>query len=202
MANVQEQDVAKYVLPLGKPAGKSIRLYYVVDCGASDHGTPFPSIKMRPPLSGSTGTNAIRQIFREDRNVSVTEARSDMVRIFIGRVPTDILQTRLSLVTLAKNERYDPNLAISAIEQTKEMEAARKSLKVNGPVIFTGPVQQPIPGLPHLPKYLKSVTADRALDIIAKTFDGVVSYGICSGENDKDPNQNKTYWIGFDAPFL
>jgi hypothetical protein len=38
----------------------------------------------------------------------------------------------------------------------------------------------PLPGLPHLPRTIKNVTLDRALDAVAKTFSGIVVFGYCT----------------------
>ena len=37
----------------------------------------------------------------------------------------------------------------------------------------------PTPGLPHLRPAMKEISADRALDVVAKTFSLVVMYGYC-----------------------
>ena len=70
--------------------------------------------------------------------------------------------------------------AITAILKTKEFEAALRKLGLAEPlVIFGAGVMQPDDRFPHLPRSIKSMTIDEALDLIAKTFHGVVFYGAC-----------------------
>jgi len=110
----------------------------------------------------------------------VTEGRTGIIRIRIGKAPDAFLQTKISLLTLKPMEQYNPTLAVSAIESTGEVEAAMRRLGVR-PVqaIGTQLIAEPAKGLPHLPSSMKNVTVDQALDSIAKTFKDVVVYGAC-----------------------
>jgi hypothetical protein len=187
--------VLKYLEPVSYSSGKVVRLYYVVQCHATDVEMPFPAVRVGPPSENSTGLAAVREIFRDDKNVTVTEEPMGVIRVSIGKVPTAILQTRLSSVNLDKDQQYDPRLAIGAIESTKEMEAAERSLGLAGVSLLAGTAQLPLSGIPHLPKSLKNLTVDQALDVIAKTWQGPVVYGVCANQSNR--YGTKTYWIGY-----
>src|SRR3984957_5876809 len=44
-------------------------------------------------------------------------------------------------------------------------------------------IAQPADGLPHLPGVITNVTVDQALDLVAKTFRGIVLYEFCTPPN-------------------
>ena len=73
---------------------------------------------------------AVREIFKNDKRVMVSEDRSGMIRITIGQPASALLQTRIHLVTLKLHEQYNAILAIFAIENTTEVEVAERKLGV------------------------------------------------------------------------
>jgi len=176
-----EGAVLKYLRPALKSSGKAPRVYYRASCqGKGGNPVPFPRTEVQPPSKGKTGVAAVREVFRDDKDVTVTEGRTGIIRIRIGKAPDAFLQTKISLLTLKPMEQYNPTLAVSAIESTGEVEAAMRRLGVR-PVqaIGTQLIAEPAKGLPHLPSSMKNVTVDQALDSIAKTFKDVVVYGAC-----------------------
>jgi hypothetical protein len=176
--------VLKYLRRVATTSDIAIRLYYRGDCHSNaEHPIPFPFTEVQPPSKGTTGLAAIREIFKNDKNVTVTE-EAGLIRIWIGKVPTAILQTKLSLLTLDPIGQYNPAEAIIAIKNTKEMQAALRSLRAS-PVSSTsssraGPQQE----LPHLPASMRNVTVEEVLDLMAKTWDGPVIYGACEIPTD------------------
>jgi hypothetical protein len=48
------------------------------------------------------------------------------------------------------------------------------------PTLINEIMVQPAEGLPHLPSTMTNVTMDKALDMVARTFRGVVIYGACT----------------------
>jgi hypothetical protein len=53
-------------------------------------------------------------------------------------------------------------------------------LKIGEPVAaFSIGVNSPAAGLPHLPDVITNLAVDQALDLVAKTFRGVVLYQYC-----------------------
>ena len=150
-------------------------------------------MKLQPATNGKKGLAAVQQIFKKNKEVTVTQSASSIVRISVGNVPTQILQTQIRSLKLKPEEQYTPELALIAISGAKEVEAAMKRLGLEHPVVVTSiMVQEPRPGLPHLPSSIVNVTLDQAYDSVAKTFEGIVIYSVC-----KRPN-----WPGtFDADF-
>jgi len=168
---------------------KAIRLYYQADCqpmknSVVDYSVPFPFFPLQSPLADKTGVAAVREIFKNAKDIMIAEEPPGIIRIGIGKVPTEILRTRISLLTLDRQAQYDPSFAIGAIESTKEVEAAMTSLGLSEAPDVGGLVAPAEKGLPCLPASMKNITVDQALDMIAKTWGGPVVFGVCSSPTD------------------
>ncbi|MGC2405114.1 MAG: hypothetical protein WA431_01755, partial [Candidatus Cybelea sp.] len=50
----------------------------------------------------------------------------------------------------------------------------------------------PVKGAPHLPELMQNVTLDEQLDAVARTFKGIVTYGVCV-----QPNGKSLFRLGF-----
>lgn len=172
--------VLKSLRRIASSSELAIRLYYRGACSpnAKDDPIPFPFTKVQPPSKGKTGVTAVREIFKNDKNVAVTED-AGIIRIWIGKVSTEILRTKLSLLTLDPMGRYNPGQAIIVINNTKEMQIAMRSLGLTP--VWSASSSRTLPGkdLPHLPASIKDVTVEQFLDLMAKTWDGPVIYGAC-----------------------
>ncbi len=120
----------------------------------------------------------MRKIFRKDHRVAIVQNPRDPFRIRIGTVSGALLQTRIPTLKLNPRQQYNPFEALGALEVTSEFNAAIQKLHLyNGLVVMSGRLLDPEPDLPHLPPVLKNVTIGQVLDAIAKTFQGIVSYG-------------------------
>ncbi len=109
-----------------------------------------------------------------------------MLRVMIGSVSTAILQTRIETLTLNPYDQYSAPSAVDTIENAPELHTAEHRLDVylnQGTIDII--VSGPIPGAPHLPKLIQNVTVDEALDSVAKTFKGIVAYGVCTQPGGK-----------------
>ncbi len=182
-------------------SGKAIRLYYRAACHpttdfARDDPVPFPSTRVHPAPQGKTELDAVREIFKADENVTVTQ-EGDIIRISIGNVPRAILQTKLSRITLDAMAQHNPMDAIAAIGDTKEMASAMRSLGVEAVANLGGSVAEPDKILPHLPGSMANVTVEQVLDEIAKTWagEGIVIYGACAEQTG--PGGRKPFWLGY-----
>jgi hypothetical protein len=101
-----------------------------------------------------------------------------MLRIRVGEVPDAILQTPIARLTFNADSRYNLFLAIAAIENAPEVQAAMNRLHLRVPArVYNFPVVQPTEGFPHLPSEISNVTMDQALDMVAKTWAVVAFYG-------------------------
>ena len=165
------------------------RIYYSTACKTKDgESLPFPRVEVRQLSKETTGVVAVREIFENDKHVMVSEDRSGMIRVTIGQPVSALLQTRIHSLTLKPHERYNAPLAISAIENTTEVEVAERKLGFDHPnIVFGGGIALPEKGvrLPHLPASMKDLTMDRALDAVAKTFGGIVIYETCEERSGK-----------------
>jgi hypothetical protein len=123
-------------------------------------------------------------MFSDDKGVRVADRVPGVVDITIGDVPDAILGVRISSLKLRRTERYDPAAAIGAIEQTKEVDAFMRQTNMSLPPILGGLITPPLPELPHMRSHLTNVTFGEALDLIAKTFGGIVVYGTCERPNN------------------
>jgi hypothetical protein len=194
--------VLEYLQPVMSSSGKALRIYYRADCHASkdfvaDDPVPFPFTNVQPPAKDTTGIAAVREIFKNDNNVIVTE-EADIIKVWIGKVPTAILETKLSQLTLDPMCQYNPMDAIAAINNTKEMAAAMRSIGVESVPSLGSLAAEPQDGLPHLSNLLKNVTVEQVLDMIAKTWagEGLVIYGACT-ESSGLPGGGRPFWIEY-----
>ncbi len=172
--------VQGYLWPVLASAGKAGRIYYEAICPpTADFPLAFPPIKVRAPKA--TGLAAVRSVFRDEKDVLVAEDPSGIIRVRIGRVPDVILRTRITTLSLKPTEQYNSYQAISAIENAREVRTAMEELHLVVPVRpLDMPFVLPAEGLPHLPPELSNVTMDRALDMVARTWGGIVFYGACT----------------------
>lgn len=177
-----ENAILRYLLPVLKSDEKAGRLYYRATCQPdNNYPIPFPKISVHPPSKSSTGLAAVREIFQNDKNVSVMEGQPGIISIWIGKAPDAILQTKISLLTLKPIAQYNYSIAFVAIENSKEVRAAMLEHGLRVPsTLINDILVQPAKGLPHLPSTMTNVTMDQALDMVARTFRGVVIYGACT----------------------
>jgi hypothetical protein len=186
-----QETVLEYLRDVAWSSRKAIRLYYQANCAPMngslvDYSVPMPLFRVQPPSRGKNGLAAVRDIFNHVKGVRIAEKPEGIIRIWIGKVPTEILRTRIHRLTLDRQAQYDPSSAIAAIESTREMDAAMNSLRLTLSPDVGGLVAPAWKGLPHLPGSVNDMTVDQALDMIAKTWGGPVVYGACTartGEN-------------------
>lgn len=177
----------RYVEPVLKSAGGAGRLYYRADCWTSGgDGILFPPLQLEAPAESKTGLAALKDIFRKEKGVTIAGGRSGISRISIGNVGYELLNTKIQVLTFTPSQRYNTEEAIVAIERTKEVQAKMRELGLQEPpTVYFGRVLEPASGLPHLPASMKNVTMDEALDGLAQTFGGLVTYGECESADGK-----------------
>ncbi|MBV9719743.1 MAG: hypothetical protein JOZ77_10505 [Candidatus Eremiobacteraeota bacterium] len=187
--------VIDYLRPALTYVGGTARVYYAGECRPFEQGSSgpraqhllFPAVYLQPPRQEATGITTVRQIFRDDPNVTVIQDQAGMTRITIGGASTAILQTRIQALTLSRYAQYSAPSAVVTIESAPEVSAAKRRLNIGTPFrIIDIIVSGPIPGAPHLPRLLQNVTVDEALDSVIRTFKGIVMYGICKQPDGKD----------------
>ena len=191
-SNIEESQrdqaaVLKYLGPALKDRGGVVRIDCITACAAKS-GTPlpFPAVVVQPPSQGTSGLAAVRDIFRNDKTVSVSEDPSGMIRITIGQPKSSILQTKIRSLTLSREAQYNEVLAVDAILGCKEVQVARCELGFEEPLTFTHINVAPFDKhAPHLPGRMKNLTVNQALDQVAKTFGGIVIYEECANTNGK-----------------
>jgi hypothetical protein len=163
-------------------AGTSVRFSYAASCNATSSLPPIPPIRFSTPPSRLTGVGAVRAIFHSDDNVIVTEGPGGIAKVSVGKVPTNLLRTRIALLRLQLIEQYNVSTVIDALESTKEMQGAVKSSGLYiVPLLHIQLLGRPVLGAPHVPAILRDVTIGQVLDLVARTFRGVlVTYGVCT----------------------
>ena len=110
----------------------------------------------------------------------VSKGPHGTVQVRVGAVSTTILRTRISVLKLTPLEQYNPNLAVEAIERTKEVTSAMQRRGLRFPLMLVDMIlQKPREDLPHLPSLIRDATVDEALDSVAVTFSGIVLYDEC-----------------------
>jgi hypothetical protein len=166
-------------------SGKTMRIYYRgLPCKTHENearyaAIPFPSLQLQPASKNKSTLASVREIFAKNPSVTVTEQPSGVIRVKIGDVPTEILHTRISHLSLDDDARYNKFLAIQILFSAPEVKAASHSLGVAPLGTLGGLLASPTNGAPHLPASFSNVTVDQVLDIIAKAFDGFVVYSAC-----------------------
>lgn len=187
-----------YLRPALKTVGGVARIDYAGECPMKYDSSlvqqlSFPSVWFEPPLQGVTGINAVRQIFRDDPNVTVTQDRSGMVRIAIGSVSSTVLQTRLPSLRLDPIAQYTALSAIDDIAFAAASYAKEHGLPFGlAPYVIDHLARGPGKGDPHLPGIMQNITIDDALGAVANTFKGIVTFGEC-----KEPDGRILFRPGF-----
>jgi hypothetical protein len=198
--------VFKYLLPEVYSSGKAVRLYYVSNCRAAtdprNAAVPFPFVKVRAASRSKTGLAAVREIFARDRRVAVAEGPDGIIRIWIGKVPTAILGTRLPRLSLNTLTQYNPDEVFSDIVDTKEMQIAMTSLRFSSVWNLSSTRVEPDKSYPHLPAIMKNMTAEQVLDEVAKTWAGqiVVIYGACAQPTGR--HGERPFWLGWNGEIM
>ena len=82
-SQVNERSLVHYLQLALASTGYSARLYFQGTCGTRD-SLQFPSIDILPPTHGSTGVQAVREIFRNDKDVVVSADTPGLIRITKG----------------------------------------------------------------------------------------------------------------------
>ena len=177
----------KYLGPFAFFTHTPVRVYVLESCTQSgiNWAMQFPRLKTRQPSKAVAGVAAVREMFNEDPNVQVTEDNG-IIRVRIGKVPTDLLRTRLGHVSFDRESRYDPNQALGALIGTNEVQTAMQSLRLTLPMSFGGTLVVPEKDFYRLPASISNVTVEQVLDTIAKTWEGqiVVMYYVCNQRKD------------------
>ena len=178
-----ERAVLEQLLPALRSTNNAGRIYYEASCppGELDFPLPFPRVDVQPPLKGATDLDVVRSIFRQAKTNWVAEKVDGIIRIRLGKAPDAILQTRISRLNLNPIEQFNPLPIIDAIVNSPDVRTAMAELHVVVPQrVYSMIVTPPAEGLPHLPPEISNVTIDQALDMIARTWSGVVLYGACT----------------------
>jgi hypothetical protein len=178
-----ERAVLKQVVPALRSTNNVGRIYYEASCppGDLEFPLPFPRVDVLPPLTGPTDLDVVRSIFRQTRESWVVEKVGGIIQIRLGKAPNAILRTRIHRLNLNPIAQFNPSEVINAIVNSPEVRSAMEELHVDVPQrIYSMILTQPAEGLPHLPAEISNVTMDQALDMIARTWSGVVLYGACT----------------------
>lgn len=191
-----KEAVFNYLLDVANSCRKPIRLYYCTVC-SKEKSDEFPSVTVQAPGKGKVGLDALRDIFGKNKDVRVTED-SGVIRIWIGEVPTAILQTHLNSFSLSPNAQYTPGRAFYELLNSKDMLAAQEALKYRQPLTYSISLIYPDAKLPHLSGEVGDTTAEQFLDKMAKTWAGevIIAYGACS---EKDQSGEIEFWLEWDG---
>jgi hypothetical protein len=170
--------------PILKASGKVARIYYLGSCRKEGdfYWVSFPYVHVQNTSRSDMGLNAVRDVFRSEKDARVSEGPDGIIRIVIGQLPVTILETKISTVNFDQQQQYSANLALWRIEDNKEVGGAIRKLGIrrDGVPLRTTLGTEPAEGVPHLSASMVNLTLDQALDSVAKTFGGIVLYGVCT----------------------
>jgi len=145
----------------------------------------FPKLYLAHESTSVNVTGAARKLFKFDRKVVIRQISADLIDVEIDKVPSNILNTEINDVQFEPIERYNGQLAVNKMENTAEVKLAEKTLGMYTPSksfeeeIFTPPDES----LPRLPAMMEHVSLDQALDTVARTFGGIIFFGVCPHEH-------------------
>lgn len=164
-----------------KELGAGSRLYVHSTCSGDSQDLLFPNLELKPPRDTSSPLAALREALGSTQGVSISQRGPRLTQIVIGNVSDDLLRTRIHVLRLTSRQRYNFQDAIAAILDAKEVQDKIRELHMEvSPRFVHYPIVEPDPRLPHLPRTLNEVTMDEALDRVAESFGGVVTYEECS----------------------
>ena len=182
------EQVLKHLLPVLKAHRQAGRITFSGVCSGGKFPFPvFPKVSAKPTHERDV-LAAVRDIFQKDESVRVLRDPAGMIRITIGQPPTALLQTKLKSLKFDTQQQYNGELAVDAILDAKEVEVAMPKFGLEkGVKMVAGGINVPENGrpLPHLPASIKNMTMDQALDLVAKTFGGIVIYETCEEPGGK-----------------
>ena len=171
-----------------KSTSNSVRLDFHGSCHMNDGGVVlFPQLALHPVAKNHDGLDAIRDLFSGDPGVMISESSGGIVRIRIGKVSDNLLNTTVHSVVFSEMAQFNPNIpngAIDTIENTPEVRAKMAQLsvaQVSTPLMIIG--RPPRVDFPHLPASISDTTVSQLLDSVAQTFGGIVFYGECKNSS-------------------
>lgn len=189
VSECNETVALKYLWWSFKHARRGGRLYYsVADCDGEPWKFPFPEIHIRRPTINTADVATVRAMFARDARVKVTD-NNGTIRIKFGEIPMTILRTRITKINFSPEDQYNAELAVLAIEHAPEVQLRMHELGIHTLELpMNMLIEEPAPGRVHLPPAMKSITMDKALDVVATTFNGLVETGYCRNKRLIDNN--------------
>jgi hypothetical protein len=170
---------------LGEKGG---RIYYRGRClRDANLGIAFQQLAVRPAPVGESGVAALKTMLRDEKNISVEENDSGVIRVRIGRASGAILHVRIPRLTLTPEEQYNAWAAIWAVQNSSEVRSAMHDLHIRTPIHMVNMILvRPAEGLPHLSDVITDATVDQVLDMIVKTFHGTILFETCGPPDQYD----------------
>jgi hypothetical protein len=177
-----EEVALRYLAPaIRAHASAGLIEYRGVGCRSEGYDTiPFPLTDIHPSPNEQASAGSVHELIRGDHDVIVDETIHGFSKIEFGDLPPNILKTRIARLKVPYRDQFDPNLVWASITDSPEVRAAEGRLGTMDPrQIVDMLVQEPRPGAPHFPASLTDITVEDALDVDAKTFNGIVVFGAC-----------------------
>jgi hypothetical protein len=186
-------NAANFLKAIGRIQAGRYQAWRVLYQAACERGgidaIPFPRVESSRQSNGNDTLSLLPHILKSKQRITVSKADSGVPRISVGNPSASILATKLARISLTPNEQYDPNSAIYAVEGSPEIRDAEKRLGLSMPqLVLLGSIRPIEPGKPRLPKHLANITLDDLLDLVVRTFGGVIFYGECA-----DPSNAHLY---------
>lgn len=164
-----ETAVPEYLAPAMDAENAGARIYLLP--------VPLPKLTASRPEPGLRGVAALASAFRDVPRVKVSESNG-VIRVRIGEVPHDLLDTRVLHLAIDRGDRYDFRTATMAIEGNAMVFRAMDALGYSTPLAYADFIYGlPDRRRPHIPATIDDLSLDRALDMAAATFKGIHVYG-------------------------
>lgn len=172
------------ILSLVKAGGVSIWIEYHGACAeGSTQDIPL-ELRITPGERNvnANALNAIRNILRENDNLSIDSSTPGIIKVSTGGGLSPIPNLKLDDLKLDSKDRYNPNYAIAAAIGVSQ--ASLQDLQATPLIEFGGLLGEvPSKGRPHLRQTSKYGTLNELLLDVSRTFKGVLVYKECKLEN-------------------
>ena len=143
-----------------------------------DESDDVPRDVVLPVLSQPTDIRDLKRAFLNNKDL-VVEGAPPLLHITVGSPLKAVLRTRLHRLSFDAAAQYSAAYAIRAIESTPEFMKAIGLHQPPSSLIFGVPFGVDYKYASKLPPTLDGVTVEKALDILATTFGGIVVYREC-----------------------
>ncbi len=126
--------------------------------------------------SNADTAQTITSMLASDKRFQVIADPDGTIMVIQHGMPQDVLDLRFNHVKLSEVQRFNPDLAMSAVLEAPEVKAYFKVHDIRLPVDLGGFINPVRPDLPHLPNVIENMTLLDAMKHIIAVFHQTGTY--------------------------